>query len=376
MRDVYLIGAGWIPVQKANPEPLRKMAAEAGRLALKDARIEKADALYVANMLADALDKQCHLGALIATELGLAGVEALEVTAASASGAAALRAAYLAVASGSVDSAIALGVEKMSAGEATPALSRGLDASEEAGETMVTMNARLMQKYIETYGGSPGDFGRFAVNAHQNALTNDAALFHKAVTVEECAQARIIHAPLRLYDCAPVCDGAAAVVLSANPTQHVPAVKHLASTVATDVFQVARRKDPLDLAASRISAEKAYLSARIEPRDVDFFEVHDAFSIMACLSLEACGFVPRGQGLQPGREGRLSREGDLPLSTFGGLKGRGHPIGATALYQAGEIFLQLTGRAGRNAVTGAKTAMMQSIGGAGSTILTNVFQAV
>ncbi len=375
MRDVYLIGAGWIPVQKASPDSVRKMAAAAGRRALEDARMDSVEALYVANMLADALDRQCHLGALIASELGLAGIEALEVSAASASGAAALRAAHLAVASGSADSAIALGAEKMSVGEATQALSRGLDAVEEPGETMVTMNARLMQKYIETYGGTPEDFSRFAVNAHQNAVTNESALFHKPVSVEEAASARIISPPLRLYDCAPVCDGAAAVILSARPSAHLLPVKHSASTVATDVFQVARRKDPLELAASRASARKAFQMTGLTPEDIDFFEVHDAFSVMACLSLEACGFVERGHGLDPGRSGRIALEGDLPLSTFGGLKGRGHPIGATALYQACEILLQLTGRAGKNSVSGARTAMMQSIGGAGATILTNIFQA-
>jgi acetyl-CoA C-acetyltransferase len=186
----------------------------------------------------------------------------------------------------------------------------------------------------------------------------------------------MVHDPLRLLDCSPICDGAAAVVLS--PAEEARAhsqhpVRVLASSVATDRFRVGDRKNPLWLAAAQESAQRAFRQANVHREDVDFFEVHDAFSIMSCMLLEAAGFAEIGQGWRLADEKRITLKGEIPITTMGGLKARGHPIGATALYQTCEAVLQLTGRAEKSQVRDAQVGMMQSVGGAGTTIITHIF---
>ncbi len=378
MRDVSIVGIGQIPVQKQYDLSLREMGVRVIHQAMASAGVDRVDALYAGNMLADELQGQKHLATLLASEAGLVGVEALQVRAATATGAAALRMAYFAVASGEADLAIAVGVEKMSSAPATPALAKALDAEKEVptGATLISQNARLMALYMERYGVPYEAFVNFAINAHRNAMTNPNALFHKEVTVDDVLASRVVNEPLRLYDCSPICDGAAAVVLApkdqARAFTDTP-VHILASSVATDHFRVEDRPDPLELYAARLSVIKAMRHANVHRKDVDFFEVHDAFSIMACLILEACGFAERGKGWQLAENGDIFLGGSIPIATMGGLKARGHPIGATAIYQTIEIVLQLTGRAGPNQVPGARIAMLQSVGGAGSTVLTHIF---
>lgn len=379
MRAVSIVGAGQIPVLSASSLSLREMGAQVVHLAMADAGVEGVDALMCGNMLADELQGQKHLAALIADEAGLRGVEALEAGAVTASGAAALRMAFLAVASGQADLALALGVEKMSDGVAMPAISKALDADREVanGATMISRNAELLGLYFQRTQAPAHAMVWFAVNAHKNARNNPNALFHEMrVSVRKAATSRIVHAPLRLYDCAPICDGAAAVVLA--PTDQARAytdhpVRLLASSVATDRFRVDDRSDPLLLAASQASAHKAFLQANVNRGDVSFFEVHDAFSIMACLQLEAVGFAEPGEGWRMAGERQIGIRGQLPICTMGGLKARGHPIGASGIYQAVESVLQLTGRAGKNQVRDPKIALMQSIGGAASTVITHIF---
>jgi acetyl-CoA C-acetyltransferase len=216
------------------------------------------------------------------------------------------------------------------------------------------------------------------LNARANAAKNPLALFQKPVSLEEILASRMVHAPMQLFDCAPVCDGAACVIFARDdyaPTAPRPRVRLLASSVAVDRPAVADRPDPLRLEAARISAARAFAQAGLTPRDVDFFEVHDAFTIMACLALEACGFAAVGEGWKLAADGAIFPGGALPLSTFGGLLGRGHPIGATAVYQAAEILLQLQGRAGNLQVQNPRVALMQSVGGAGTTLFTHLFRA-
>lgn len=377
MRHVSIIGTGQIPIQQQNPARLRQMGAQAVRLALADAGIEHPDALYAANMLSDELQSQKHVAALIADEAGLAGVEALQIRAATASAAAALRVGYLAVASGAVETAVVVGVEKMSEGVATPALAKALDARQEVptGDTLISKNAELMRAYLQTYDLPASVMDFFPVVAHDRAMNNPYALFHKPFTVGDVAHSRLISDPIRLLHCAPICDGAAAVVLAADGAAGAAthAVQILASAVATDRFRVADRTNPLALDAARLSAARAFGQTAVSRGDVSFFELHDAFSVMACLQLEAAGFAAPGAGWQLAAEGEIGLNGRLPLTTMGGLKARGHPIGATAIYQTCEIVLQLTERADRNQVANARIGMMQSVGGAGTTVLTHLF---
>lgn len=378
MRNVSIVGIGQVPVEKSTNKTLRQLGASVVSMAMEDAGVEEVDALFASNMLADELQGQKHVAALIADEAGLKGIEALQVQAATASGAAALRMANLAVGSGEANLAVVVGVEKMSEGVAAPALSKALDASREVadGATLISKNADLMRLYMERYGIQEDAFTNFPLTAHRNARNNPNALFKDlSVTPRKVRSSRIVHAPLRLLHCSPICDGAAAVVLA--PSEEARAytpqpVRILASTVSTDRFRVDDRKDPLWLEGAHDSAQAAFRQANVNREEISLFEVHDAFSIMACLLMEAVCFADPGEGWRLAAEKRIGLKGEIPITTMGGLKARGHPIGATALYQTCEIVLQLTERAGKNQVKNATFGMMQSVGAAATTVITHI----
>ena len=378
---VSIVGIGQLPVLRASQLSLRELGAAAVRRALADAGADRADALFVGNMLADELQGQKHIASLIADEAGLVGAEALQVRAATATGAAALRMAYLAVAGGQAEVAVALGVEKMSSDRphVVSALAKALDAEREvrSGATLLSQNARLMQLYLDRYGLRITDFDGFALNAHANANHNPNALFHdRVVTAADVDASPVVSAPLRLHDAAPICDGAAAVVVTRTGQARAftdRPVRMLGASVVTDRFRIEDRDDPLRLAAATRSAHEAFRRANVHRSDIGFFEVHDAFSIMSALILEATGFAEPGQGWRLAADGAIRPGGRLPISTMGGLKARGHPIGASAIYQTCEIVAQLTGRAGANQLADPRVALLQSVGGAGSTVLTHIF---
>lgn len=379
MKSASIIGIGQLQVKKTYLHSLRQMGAEVAKQAMADAGIDDVDAVYVSNMLSDELQGQKHLGALIADEIGLTGVEAMQIRAATASGAAALRVGLMAIASGAASRVLVVGVEKMYGGGATPALAKALDAQREIpdGATLISQNAHLMRLYFDKYKPPADALAHFSVNAHRNARHNPNALFQdRQFEVADVLASRVISEPIRLLDCSPVCEGAAAVILA--PTEEArdytqKPVKVLAAATAIDRFRMADRVNPLDLEGARLSAEKALRQANLSPNDISFFEVHDAFSIMACLALETVGYAEAGQGWRLAAEGDISIEGKIPICTMGGLKARGHPIGASAIYQVCEIVLQLTGRAGLNQVRDPKIALMQSVGGVASTVITHIF---
>lgn len=378
MRPVSIVGIGQLPIEKATTQSLRQLGAAALHEAMQDAGVDRVDSLLLGNMLSDELQGQKHLAALIADQAGLAGVDAMDVRAATATGAASLRMAVLTVASGQAELAAVVGVEKMSGGMATPALTKALDAEIEVpkGATLIGQNATLMRLYLERFGAPDGALAEFAVHAHRNARNNPMALFRdKMVSKRDVMKSRLIHDPIRLLHCSPICDGAAAVVLA--PTAIARAftsqpVRILASSAATDRFRLEDRADPLRLEASQLSAQRAFLQANLNQNDVSFFEAHDAFSIMACLQLEAVGFAGQGEGWRMAADGEIAPRGRIPIATMGGLKARGHPIGATALYQTCEVVLQLTDRAGKNQVPSPKVGMIQSVGGVATTVITHL----
>ncbi|MCJ7568782.1 MAG: thiolase domain-containing protein [Anaerolineales bacterium] len=378
MRSVSVVGIGQLAVKKASELSLRQLGGEVVRRAMEDAGVDRVDALFAGIMLSDEMQGQKHIASLIADEAKLFGVEALQVRAAMASGAAAIRVAFLSVASGEADLAIAVGAEKMSEGVATPVLAKALDAKREVpdGATMIGKNAELTRLYLNRHNVPEDGLVNFPVVAHDNARNNPFALFQKAVSSRDVQNSRVIHAPLRLFECSPICDGAAAIILAPSEQARVYSshpVQILASSVVTDRFRIDDRKDPLWLEAAHRSSHDAYRKANINREDIHLFEVHDAFSIMTCLQLEAAGFAEPGQGWRLAVEDEIRLRGQIPITTMGGLKARGHPIGATGLYQACEIVLQLIGRAGENQVRNAEIGMMQSVGGVASTVLTHIF---
>ena len=384
MRDVAIVGVGQTKVGEHWDLGLRHLALEAIQAGLADAGVTHIDALYVGNMLSGELAGQEHLGALIADFAGFRGVEAFKVEAACGSGAAALRLGYIAVAGGLADFVVVVGVEKMTdlLGPATTAaLALAADGDYEAsqGLSFVAINALLMRRYMYEYGYSRQDFAPFAVNAHRNGMSNPYAMFRFPVTVERFARASLICDPVSLMDSSPICDGAAAVVLAPADIARdlaVAPVRIAASAVGTDTIALHDRRDPLVLHGAEISARRAYEQAGIGPRDVDLFELHDAFSIMAALSLEATGFAERGQGLRLALDGEIQIGGRLPVATMGGLKARGHPVGATGVYQVVEVVQQLRGLAGKNQVTDARLGMAQNIGGSGATVITHILESM
>lgn len=382
MRDVSIIGIGQTPVGEHWDRSLRHLAYDALKAAMLDANLERADALYVGNMLSGEISGQAHLGPLIADFAGLRGIEAVKIEAACASAAAAFRQAYIGVASGLQDIVIAVGVEKMT-DDVGSALTAGLASAADAdyevvhGITFVALNALIMQRYLYEYKVQREDFAGFAINAHANAAHNPNAMFQRPISQADFVKSHMVAEPIGLLDASPMADGAAAVILC--PTDQAreftdKAIRIRGSAVATDSLSVHDRRNPLWLQAAEDSAQRAYRQAKVGPQDVDFFELHDAFTIMSALSLEACGFAGRGKGTWLARDGEITPEGKIPVTTRGGLKARGHPVGATGLYQIVEATQQLRGQAGQNQIANARLGMTQNIGGSGATIITHILE--
>jgi acetyl-CoA C-acetyltransferase len=257
--------------------------------------------------------------------------------------------------------------------EITAALTGAADADYEVihGVSFVGLNALVMRRYIHEYGYSRYDFAPFALNAHANGAKNSNALFRRAISERDYRKGRLVAEPVSLFDASPIGDGAAALLLV--PAEKAPqSVRVIGSASATDTLGIHDREDPIWLAAAEKSARRAYGQATLGPADVDLFELHDAFTIMAALSLEACGFAERGQGVRLAQDGEITPQGRIPISTMGGLKARGHPVGATGLYQIAEATLQLREEAGPAQIDGARIAMTQNIGGSGATVVTHI----
>ncbi len=355
MRDVSIIGIGQTVVAEHWGRSIRDLAVEAVRKAREDAGTERLDALYVGNMLSGELTGQENLATLVADAAGLLPIEALKIEAACASGGAAVRAAYLAVASGAQDYVMAVGVEKMTdllTDGVTSALAMAADADYEAGHgiSFVALNAMLMRRYMHEHKARHEDFAPFSVNSHANAAANPHAMYRQPITTEDFMASPIVADPINILDSAGICDGAAAVLIGP----------------ASEARRA--RRAPVRVAASTCA------SARVGPKDIDLYEVHDAFTIVSVLSLEACGFADRGSALKLAAEGRIGLDGDVPICTLGGLKGRGHPVGASGTYQIVEVVQQLRGEAGAAQVKGARLGMAQSVGGSGSVAVTHILQ--
>jgi len=380
MRPVAIIGIGQTKIDEQWEKSIREIAVDAIRAVLKDAGRETAEGLFVGNMMSGIINGQNNLGPLVADWSGLK-IPAVKVDAACGSGGAALRSGLMAVASGDLDSALVVGVEKMTdrhPHEVTAALATAADADYEVemGVTFVGLNALIMRRYMHEYGWKHADFAPFAINAHANALHNPYARLHHKITLEDFEKSAMIATPINLLDASPIGDGAAALYIV--PADSVRGSAHIliaGSASATDTIALHDRSEPLFLSAAAKSAKEAYRQAGVGPEDIDVFELHDAFTIMSALSLEACGFAERGQGPRLGLDGSISPTGRIPVMTRGGLKARGHPVGATGVYQVVEVVQQLRGECGETQIPDACIGMAQNIGGSGATIVTHILKA-
>ena len=358
----------------------REIAGEPVLQIFEKTGLNNVDGVFFGNMLSGAVNNQLHLGSYLGDWLGARHTEGIHVETACSSGASAFRQALMAVASGDIDTAIAVGAEKMTdapAEEITAELAAASDSEYERdmGISFTAMNAMLMRRYMSEYGWKRENFANFSINAHANAVHNPCARFRSAITKETYMRAEMVNDPVSVMDAPPVVDGAAAVLIV--PLDYVRGqlgvVRILGSGAATDNFALHSRKDPLWLSAAERSAKQAYSQAGLTPEDIDLFEAHDAFTVISALSLEACGFAERGKGPQLAEDGEITLTGRIPISTRGGLKARGHPVGATGLYQIVEAVQQLQGVCGEGQVPDAGIAMTQNFGGLGTNVITSIF---
>ena len=384
MRNVSVVGVGQMPVGEHWDLSIRHIAHHAISAALTEAGAGQVDALFVGNMLSGSLLSQEHLATLVADFCGLRNVETAKIESACASGASAFRIGYMTVASGMHDVVVVCGVEKMTdttGGSTTAGLATAADAEYEAahGVTFVGLNALIMQRYLYEFDAPFDAFAGFSINAHRNGAHNANAMFQKPISLDTYLNAPMIATPINIMDSSPVCDGAAAAVLVASERapqyvrgHHAGAVQILASASANDTLALHDRKDPLFLEAAYVSSQKAYVQSGMTAAEIDFFELHDAFTIMSALSLEATGYARRGEGWHLAADEAIGTDGRIPISTRGGLKSRGHPVGATGMYQIVEAVEQLRGEAGQGQIMNAKVGMTQNIGGSGATIVTHI----
>lgn len=382
MREVAVIGIGQTKIDEHWDKSLRELAGEAIIDAMRDAGRDYADGVFVGNMMSGSANHQLHIGALISDWVGLRFTEAMKIESACSSAASTFRQGVMAVASGEMECVITASVEKMTdspVSEITSQLATAADADYEAGMgvSFVALNALIMKRYMHEYGWKKDDFAPFSINAHANGAGNPKARFQDPLTLEGYLKAGMICPPINLMDASPIGDGAAAAVLVPADSIKLssrPTVVVAGSGSATDSIAIHHRRDPLWLTAAEKSSKQAYRQSGLKPEDIDLFEAHDAFSIMAALSLEASGFAERGQGPRLANEGAILPTGRIPIATRGGLKARGHPVGATGLYQITEVVQQLWGEAGENQIEGAKIGMAQNIGGSGSNIVTHILR--
>ena len=382
MREVAIVAAGMTRFGELWGSSLRDLFVEAATEALDNARADHLDAVFVGNMSAGLFTGQEHVGALLADQLGMAGVAAARVESACASGGVALRTAFAEVASGLSDLVLAAGVEKMTDGaEVTDVLATAADQEQEAyhGVTFPGLYAMIARAHMEKHGTTEEDLAAVAVKNHRHGALNPRAQFRREVTAQEVMSSSLVAAPLRLLHCSPVSDGAAAVLLcpldQAKKYTDRPVVIR-GSGLATAPMTLARRKDPSFLEAVQKAAERAYTMAGAGPRDVQVAEVHDCFSIAEICCVEALGFVDRGRGGPETRAGFSALGGRLPVNTSGGLKSKGHPVGATGIAQIIEIFEQLRGESGGRQVRGARLGLAQTMGGSGASSVVHILQGV
>ncbi len=388
MREVAIVGAGVTQFGELWERSLRDIGLESGMLALMDAGLETEDveALYLGNMSAGRFIQQEHIGALIADHSGLAdrGVPATRVEAGGASGGLALHQAYLAVASGLHDVVMVGGAEKMTdVSDQDAEETTGFAADQEwevfFGATLASLYALVARRHMHLHGTTSEQLAAVAVKNHAHGAANPKAQFQSRITIEDVLRASRVAEPLGVYDCAPLTDGGAAVVLTTPDRARElgrPSIVIRGSAQASDTLALHDRWSLTEQRATRIAAERALKQAGMSLSDVDVAELNDAFTIAEVVALEEIGFAKRGEGGRCAPEGRTALGGELPVNTSGGLKARGNPWGATGIAQVVELFDQLVGRARGRQVDGARVGLAHNVGGTGATVVVHVLEAV
>jgi acetyl-CoA C-acetyltransferase len=380
---VYVLGQGITNFGELWDRDLRSLGVEAATKALKDAGISPndIDAVLVANMNSSAFTAQEHLGALFASELNI-DKPALRIEGACASGSLAINTGYNLILSRKFKRVLVIGVEKMTdldTGEATQALAAAADEEWESyyGLTFPSLYALMAREHMRRYGTTREDMALVGSKNHYHALLNPIAQFKKEITVTDVLNSPLVASPLGLLDCSPLSDGAAAIILGSEQPKG-KAVELVASQIATSSLSLHDRRDLTTLDSAVKASSRAYEELGITHKDIDIAEVHDCFSIAELIAYEDLGFAPKGKAKDELRRGHFNREGKLPVNVSGGLKACGHPVGATGVKQAIEIYLQLSGKAGKRQVKKKRMryGLTHNVGGSGATCVINIFKVI
>ena len=373
-KRVGIIGVGSTKFGELWDYSFRDLITEAGTKAITDAGIDGKDieALYIGSMSPG----------LFADYAGLSGIPATRVEAACASGGLALREAYIAIKSGLFDIVVAGGVEKMTDVSTESAMINLMGAGDQEweafkGVTFPALYALMTRRHMFEYGTTIEQISMVSVKNHHNATLNPNAQFQFEVSIEDVMNSPIIADPLRLLHCSPITDGASAVILASEEKAKKlsdEVVWISASALATDTIALHDRKSLSRINSSVIAARNAYEQAKIKPKDIDFAEVHDCFSIAEIMAIEALGFCEFGNGGKITEDGETALDGSIPINPSGGLKAKGHPVGATGIAQTVEAVLQLTGRAGRRQVDDAEIGLIHNVGGSGATSVVHILE--
>ena len=388
MRDVAVIGVGLTKFGELWDKSFRQLTAEAGSKAILDAGIEgkDIDALYVGTMSAGRFVGQEHVGALVADTSGFAfeHIPAIRVESACASGGVAVRQGYLSIASGMNDIVVVGGIEKMNdvgGTSATGTLVTAADQEWEAffGATFPGIYAMIATKHMHDYGTTREQLAQVAVKNHANGALNPYAQFKRAIPLEAVLKSTMVAYPLGLLDCSPVSDGAASIVLcaaeKAKEYTDTP-IKIIGSGQASDTLALHARKDICTLDSTVYAAKMAYEHAKKTPQDIDVAEVHDCFTIAEICAIEDLGFVKKGEGGKAIDKKITTLDGSLPVNTSGGLKAKGHPVGATGVAQIIEIVKQLSGEADKRQVADARIGLTHNVGGSGASCTIHIMEAM
>jgi acetyl-CoA C-acetyltransferase len=385
MRDVAVIGVGMQKWGELWEKSLRDLFVESALNAMKDAGVDRVDSMYVGCMSSGLFTGQEHLASLLADYLGINPAPAARVESACSSGGLAFRTGFMDVASGMSDIVLVGGVEKMTdvdGGAATYALATASDQEYEAynGITFPGLYALIARAHMEKYGTTREQMASVAVKNHDNGSTNPYAQYPFKVTLDQVLNSTMVSDPVRLLDCSPITDGAAAAILvpleMAKKMAKGPVIKVTGSGHATDTIALHSRKDMTFLNSTAIAAEKAYKMAGVGPKDIDFAEVHDCFTIAEICVTEALGFCEKGAGGKAVESGMTALTGKIPVNPSGGLKAKGHPVGATGIAQIYELVEQLRGNAGKRQVKNAKRGLAQNMGGTGGSSLVHILEVV
>jgi acetyl-CoA C-acetyltransferase len=383
MREVAIIGIGMTKWGELWHQSIRDIAADAALKCLDDAGVDKVDAITVGAMSGGLFNGQEHLASLVADYLGQRHVPATRVESACASGGLAVKTAYMEVASGLSLYALAIGVEKMTdvdGNEATFALATASDQDYEAfhGVTFPGLYAMMAKAHMHKYGTTLEQLAQVSVKSHYNGSMNPHAQFPFKVSKEQVMNSTMVADPLRLLHCSPITDGAAAVLLAPveiakklnKPYVVITGIGH-----ATDTIALCQRQDMLKLEVVTMATQRALKMAGKKIEDIDFAEVHDCFSIAEIMIMEAMGVVELGQGGAAVMDGLTALDGSFPINPSGGLKSKGHPVGATGVAQVVDIVTQLRGNAGKRQVKNARIGLTQNMGGSGASSVVHIMEA-